>query len=52
MYTLSKTLTSILTRKSSPTGRASFWVKFPTVRKKCLGYARGVGDFGTDWYKI
>ena len=34
-----------------PTGRASFWVKFPTVRSltrvKCPG---GRGGFGIDWY--
>ena len=41
-----------------PTGRASFWVKFPTVRSltrvKCLGVGRGggggMGGFGIDWY--
>ena len=38
-----------------PTGRASFWVKFPTVwsltRVKCPGIARGgMGGFGIDWY--
>ena len=39
-----------------PTGRASFWVKFPTVRSltrvKCPGIARGrgMGGFGIDWY--
>ena len=39
-------LTDILTRKvKCPTGRASFWVKFPTVRSltrvRCPGIARG-----------
>ena len=33
------------TKIKCPTGRASFWVKFPTVpsltRVKCLGIARG-----------
>ena len=39
-----------------PTGRASFWVKFPTIRSKtlvkCPGYAlrRVLGSFGLDWY--
>ena len=37
-----------------PTGRASFWVKFPTVRSltriKCPGIARGRGGFGIHWY--
>ena len=36
-----------------PTGRASFWVKFPTVRSltrvKCPGV---MGGFGIDWYII
>ena len=40
-----------------PTGRASFWVKFPTVRSltelkmpgDCPG---GMGGFGIDWYII
>ena len=37
------------------TGRASFWVKFPTVRSltpvKCPGIAQwGMGGFGIDWY--
>ena len=41
------TLTSVLTpaKVKCPTGWASFWVKFPTVRidtpVKCPGYARG-----------
>ena len=39
-----------------PTGRASFWIKFPTIRSKtpvkCPGYAlrRVLGSFGLDWY--
>ena len=39
-----------------PSGRTSFWVKFPTVRSltrvKCPGIARGggTGGFGIDWY--
>ena len=32
-----------------PTGRALFWVKFPTVRKNARGMPRGVGGFGIDW---
>ena len=43
-----------------PTGRASFWVKFPTVRSltrvKCpriaRGWGGGMGGFGSDWYII
>ena len=41
------TLTSVLTpaKVKCPTGRASFWVKFPTVKNnaavKCPGYSRG-----------
>ena len=48
------------TKVKCPTGRASFWVKFPTVRNltrvKCLAIARGgggeggMGGFGIDWY--
>ena len=44
------------TKAKCPTGRASFWVKFPTVRSltrvKCPGIARGegMGGFGIDWY--
>ena len=44
------------TKVKCPTGRASFWVKFPTVRTltrvKCPGIARGggMGGFGIDWY--
>ena len=43
------------TKVKCPTGRASFWVKFPTVRSltrvKCPGIARGgMGDFGINWY--
>ena len=43
------------TKVKCPTGRASFWVKFPTVRNlmrvKCPGIARGgMGGFGIDWY--
>ena len=43
------------TKVKCPTGRASFWVKFPTVRSlprvKCPGIARGgMGGFGIDWY--
>ena len=43
------------TKVKCPTGRASFWVKFPTVwnltRVKCPGIARGgMGGFGIDWY--
>ena len=48
------------TKVKCPTGRASFWVKFPTVRSltrvKGLGIARGgggrggMGGFGIDWY--
>ena len=45
------------TKVKCPTGRASFWVKFPTVRSltrvKCTGIARGgeggMGGFGIDW---
>ena len=48
-------LTEVLTRVKCPTGRASFWVKFPTVRSltrvKCPGIAPGgMGGFGIDWY--
>ena len=45
-----------VTKVKCPTGRASFWVKFPTVRRltrvKCPGVARGggMGGFGIDWY--
>ena len=43
------------TKVKCPTGQASFWVKFPTVRSltrvKCPGIAReGKGGFGIDWY--
>ena len=45
------------TKVKCPTGRASFWVKFPTVRSltqvKCPGIAPGGGGmdgFGIDWY--
>ena len=43
------------TKVKCPTERASFWVKFPTVRSltrvKCRGIARGgMGGFGIDWY--
>ena len=42
------------TKVKCPTGRASFWVKFPTVRSlmqvKCPGIARGDGRFWIDWY--
>ena len=45
------------TKVKCPTGRASFWVKFPTVRSltrvNCPGIARaggGKGGFGIDWY--
>ena len=43
------------TKVKCPTGRASFWVKFPAVRSltrvKCPGIARGgMGGFGIDWY--
>ena len=44
------------TKVKCPTGRASFWVKFPAVRSltrvKCPGIARGGGwaIFGIDWY--
>ena len=45
------------TKVKCPTGRASFLVKFPTVRSltrvKCPGIARGgggMGGFGIDWY--
>ena len=43
------------TKVKCPTGRASCWVKFPTVRSltrvKCPGIARGgMGGFGIDWY--
>ena len=43
------------TKVKCPTGRASFWVKFPAVRRltrvKCPGIARGgMGGFGIDWY--
>ena len=44
------------TKVKCPTGRASFWVKLPTVRSltrvKCPGIARGAMDgFGRiDWY--
>ena len=44
------------TKVKCPTGRASFWVKFPTVwsltRVKCPGIARGggMGGFGIDCY--
>ena len=44
------------TKVKCPTGRASFWVKFPTVqsltRVKCPGFARGgggMGGLGIDW---
>ena len=42
-------------RVKCPTGQASFWVKFPTVRSltrvKCPGIARGgMSGFGIDWY--
>ena len=47
------------TKVKCPTGRASFWVKFPTVRSltrvKCPGIApggRGMGGFRIDWYII
>ena len=45
------------TKVKCPTGRASFWVKFPTVRSltrvKCPGIAWGwMGGFGIDWYII
>ena len=43
------------TKVKCPIGRASFWVKFPTVRSltrvKCPGITRGgMGGFGIDWY--
>ena len=43
------------TKVKCPTGRASFWVKFPTVRNltrvKCPRIVRGgMGGFGIDWY--
>ena len=43
------------TKVKCPTGRASFWVKFPTVwnltQVKCPGIAQGgMGGFGIDWY--
>ena len=43
------------TKVKCPIGRASFWVKFPTVqsltRVKCPGIARGgMGGFEIDWY--
>ena len=43
------------TKVKCPTGWASFWVKFPTVRSltrvKCPGIAwGGMGGFGIDWY--
>ena len=43
------------TKVKCPTGRASFWVKFPTVRSltrvKCPGIALGgMGGFGIEWY--
>ena len=45
------------TKVKCPTGRVSFWVKFPTVRTltrvKCSGIAPGeggMGGFGIDWY--
>ena len=44
------------TKVKCPTGRASFWVKFPAVQSltpvKCPGIARGggMGGFGIDWY--
>ena len=44
------------TKVKCPTGRASFWVKFPIVRSltrvKCPGIARGggMGGLGIDWY--
>ena len=43
------------TKVKCPTGRASFQVKFPTLRSltrvKCPGIARGgMGGFGIDWY--
>ena len=43
------------TKVKCSTGRASFWVKFPTVRSltrvKCPRIARGgMGGFGIDWY--
>ena len=48
------------TKVKCPTGRASFLVKFPTVRSltrvKCPGIARGgageVGGFGINWFII
>ena len=46
------------TKVKFPTGRASFWVKFPTernlMRVKCPGIAGGggMGGFGIDWYII
>ena len=43
------------TKVKCPTGRASFWVKYPTVRSlmrvKCPGIAGGwMEGFGIDWY--
>ena len=43
------------TKVKCPTGRASFWIKFPTVRSltrvKCPG-GGGMGGFRIDWYII
>ena len=36
------------TKVKCPTGRASFWVKFLTVR--ALPGGKGMGGFGIDWY--
>ena len=46
-FNLFPTATDVLTRKTNaPTGRASFWVKFPTIRSltrvKCSGITRGM----------
>ena len=44
------------TKVKCPTGRASFWVKFPTANASqmpgdCPG-GGGMGGFGIDWYVI
>ena len=52
MYTLKEKLTNILTRKSMPDGAGLILGQIPHCTEKCPGYARGVGGFGIDWYKI
>ena len=42
----------ILTRKSMPDRAGLILGQIPHCTEKWPGYARGVGGFGIDWYKI